>query len=181
MSYDVVIGRSKAIEALLRRLGYEGRGLHELVSASGSSLSGEVIRACRKVATIRNKLMHEEGYFLSSDTLANFVESADYVIVELQNVPVRSPSSPYEANFAAHERYCREREAAESGRDRSGETINPHGGTGSSASAKGNGSGLGDSSTEAASSSNWPLYIGMKACKIALRYGEFRLLNRLKW
>ncbi|TWG79668.1 hypothetical protein L602_000600000680 [Cupriavidus gilardii J11] len=84
MSYELVFANAKRIEALLRQLGYEGRGLHELVTSAGDALPHDVARAARKIATIRNKLAHEDGFVLSADALQSFRESAAFVIEELE-------------------------------------------------------------------------------------------------
>lgn len=83
MSLEAIIERSKRLEGLLKKLGYRGKGLHELVSQAESALDANVVRACRKVATIRNKAVHEEGYRLYGRPLQDFNDAADYATEQL--------------------------------------------------------------------------------------------------
>lgn len=54
---------SKRFEAALaRRYSATGRGLHERIDSVESKLDRETVRSLRLVATVRNKLVHEEGY-----------------------------------------------------------------------------------------------------------------------
>ena len=57
------IQASKRFEAALtKRFGAQGRGLHEKVSSVERKLNAQVIKDLRLIATVRNKLVHEEGY-----------------------------------------------------------------------------------------------------------------------
>lgn len=100
MSLETVIGESKKLEGLLKRLGYQGKGLHELVSQAESVLDTKVVKACRKVATIRNKAVHEEGYRLDGQALQDFKDTADYATEHLLALlvpdPVRNKQKPSE-------------------------------------------------------------------------------------
>lgn len=54
---------SKRFEALLaRRHHASGRGLHEKIDSARGDLDDETVRALRLIATVRNKIVHEEGY-----------------------------------------------------------------------------------------------------------------------
>ena len=54
---------SKRFEAALeRRYGARGRGLHEKIDSVRADLDSDTVRALRLVATVRNKIVHEEGY-----------------------------------------------------------------------------------------------------------------------
>ncbi|TAL80695.1 MAG: hypothetical protein EPN77_19345 [Candidimonas sp.] len=84
MTYEVVLPKAKQVESLLRELGHTGAGIHQLVTSAGPALDRDVARAARKVATIRNKLVHEANFALSGDDLRGFSESAEFVISALQ-------------------------------------------------------------------------------------------------
>lgn len=86
MSYEVVLPRAKEVESLLRVLGYEGKGIHQLVTSAGTHLHRDVARAARKVATIRNKLVHEADFSMSRVDVDEFRASARYVIDALQTM-----------------------------------------------------------------------------------------------
>ena len=53
----------KELEELLKRcLGADGRGLHHKISSVESHLPPSVVGTLRRVATIRNRLVHEPGF-----------------------------------------------------------------------------------------------------------------------
>ena len=60
---DKAVKASKAFERHLRdQHNATGRGLHELIDSAQPSLPREAIKHLRFVATIRNRLVHEDGY-----------------------------------------------------------------------------------------------------------------------
>jgi len=60
--YELVIKTSKELEHILERhFNAQGRGLHEKISGA-SGLSARLIRDMRYLATIRNRLIHEQGF-----------------------------------------------------------------------------------------------------------------------
>jgi hypothetical protein len=60
---DLAVKKSKRLEALLtRRWGATGKGLHEKVDSVQSRLPPELVRDIRKVATVRNKIVHDDSY-----------------------------------------------------------------------------------------------------------------------
>lgn len=62
---DQVIRRTRRIEGLLRtQFHADGRGLHQLISSSEERLPHDVIEKLRYIATVRNKMMHEEDFKL---------------------------------------------------------------------------------------------------------------------
>ncbi|EEY98100.1 DUF4145 domain-containing protein [Vibrio mimicus] len=64
---EQVVLRTRKLETLLREQYHaEGKGLHQLVSSCEERLPHDVIKKLRYVATIRNKLMHEDGYQLDN-------------------------------------------------------------------------------------------------------------------
>ena len=59
---ETVVRGSKRVESLLEeRLGASGRGLHEKVTSVEHRLPPEVSRSMRWIATVRNKVVHEEA------------------------------------------------------------------------------------------------------------------------
>jgi len=62
---EKVVTRTRRIEKLLR-LQYhaEGKGLHQLITSCEERLPHDVISKLRYIATIRNKIVHEEDYQL---------------------------------------------------------------------------------------------------------------------
>ena len=60
--YELVIGRCKRLEQLLQeRFGASGRGLHEKVSSVEARLPADLVKRLRYIATVRNKLVHEDA------------------------------------------------------------------------------------------------------------------------
>lgn len=58
-----VIKTSKALEAALAdRFGAEGKGLHQKIDSVEADLPRDAIKHLRYVATIRNKIVHEDDY-----------------------------------------------------------------------------------------------------------------------
>ncbi|WP_018174157.1 hypothetical protein [Thioalkalivibrio sp. ALJ9] len=64
---EAVFRYSKKIESALESVfGAEGRGLHEKVTSIEGDLPTEIAKKIRFIASVRNKLAHEEGYELES-------------------------------------------------------------------------------------------------------------------
>ncbi|WP_117236414.1 DUF4145 domain-containing protein [Vibrio maerlii] len=62
---EKVVLRTRRFEKLLRTQYHaEGKGLHQLITSSEERLPHEVIKKLRYVATIRNKIVHEEDFVL---------------------------------------------------------------------------------------------------------------------
>lgn len=74
-AYTTVISASKELENILEtKFQATGKGLHEKVTSVEAQLPELLIRRLRKIASIRNKLIHEKDY-----QLANAVEfEVDY-------------------------------------------------------------------------------------------------------
>ncbi len=62
-----IVERSKKLEALLKALEAEGRGMHELISSVQDKLEPELNKKLRFIATIRNQAIHEPEFDLDSD------------------------------------------------------------------------------------------------------------------
>jgi hypothetical protein len=100
MSVDFVLQKSRKIESLLKQLGALGNGLHELVSSVEIQLSSDTIKATRKVASIRNKYVHSDGFSLDAEQMAGFEKSASFVIQELSDLIVEhsKPNGSYDSD-----------------------------------------------------------------------------------
>ncbi|MBD3610771.1 MAG: DUF4145 domain-containing protein [Gammaproteobacteria bacterium] len=60
---DLVIKASKKLEYLLsRQLGARGKGLHQKLSNVERKLSSSLVKRLRYIATVRNKLVHDNEY-----------------------------------------------------------------------------------------------------------------------
>ena len=59
---DIAVRWSKRFESQLeQRFGARGRGLHEKIESVEHDLESETVRALRLIATVRNKIVHEDG------------------------------------------------------------------------------------------------------------------------
>ena len=62
---EKVVMRTRRIEKLLRvQYRADGKGLHQLVTSCEERLPHDVIGKLRYIATIRNKIVHEDNYRL---------------------------------------------------------------------------------------------------------------------
>lgn len=78
---DLAVTRSRKLEQMLERdFGASGRGLHEKTSSVEGRLPHSLVRKLRLVATVRNKVVHEEGPI---DDRRRFLAAADEAEREL--------------------------------------------------------------------------------------------------
>lgn len=92
---EQIITRTKAIESrLVREYGAQGRGLHEKLDSVANQLDDKVVRACRYVATIRNKTLHEEAFTLSASELDHFIERCDWIDASMGQSPPAGRREP---------------------------------------------------------------------------------------
>lgn len=83
---ELVISNSKKLEALLEKhFGANGRGLHEKVGSVEGKLPGSVVKRLRFIATIRNKIVHDEGYDRIDDR-KGFVDACAAAHAELRKL-----------------------------------------------------------------------------------------------
>lgn len=65
-SIEMAVRASRKLEGLLeRRFSATGKGLHEKVSSVERALPKDAVKTLRWIATVRNRLVHEDGYELS--------------------------------------------------------------------------------------------------------------------
>ena len=72
MPYEIVIKSSKKIEALLSELGATGKGLHEKATSIESQLSYSLVKKIRYLASVRNQLVHEDGFEISDEGVEQY-------------------------------------------------------------------------------------------------------------
>ncbi|HZX33389.1 MAG TPA: hypothetical protein VFF03_18715, partial [Rhodocyclaceae bacterium] len=73
---------TRQLETLLETLGATGKGLHERTSSVEAKLPAALVRKLRFVASVRNKIVHEDE-LLPDDDFAEFVETGKLAIAEL--------------------------------------------------------------------------------------------------
>lgn len=79
---ETVIRTSKQLEQLLEQhYGATGRGLHEKTSSVATQFNNDTIRGLRKIATLRNKVVHED---FEIEDLAEFQNDAQQLVTQLQ-------------------------------------------------------------------------------------------------
>jgi hypothetical protein len=91
--YKTVIETSKMLEAELTSKGANGKGLHEKATSIESILCADALQRIRKVATIRNKLIHEEDFTLSDRQLIEFKTYAREALNLIDDIPSAPPYS----------------------------------------------------------------------------------------
>lgn len=96
---ETVIRASKQLEQLLEQhYGASGRGLHEKTSSIEDQLDSDTVRRLRKIATLRNKVVHED---FEIDDLTDFQCDAQGLLQKLQpktastrkNSPAQKPQT----------------------------------------------------------------------------------------
>jgi hypothetical protein len=71
---ELVVTRTRKLEKLLRvQYHADGKGMHQLITSCEERLPHDVIAKLRYVATIRNKIVHEDNYQL--DDKAGFIQA----------------------------------------------------------------------------------------------------------
>jgi hypothetical protein len=84
---DLAVTRSQRLEQTLERdFGASGRGLHEKVSSVADALPKDLVRRLRLVATVRNKVVHENGRI---DDRNRFLTAADSAERDLATIVKR--------------------------------------------------------------------------------------------
>lgn len=82
--YELVVKRCKQLEGLLADgFGATGRGLHEKVSSVESRLPAALVKRLRFIATVRNKLVHDDEMERLDDP-AGYREACDRSEAELR-------------------------------------------------------------------------------------------------
>jgi hypothetical protein len=72
---EIAVQGAKRLETLLQaRFGAEGRGLHEKLTSVENKIPSDLRKSIRWVATIRNKVVHEDGPPPSMGDFARTVE-----------------------------------------------------------------------------------------------------------
>lgn len=86
---NIILNKTKKIEYLLEKE-YDavGRGLHEKLSSVEYNLEENIVRKIRKIATIRNKAVHEIDYKINN--LNQFIKDSDNVINYLTKSSINS-------------------------------------------------------------------------------------------
>ena len=83
-SIETAVRYSRKFEAILEnRYGASGKGLHEKISSIEERLPKDTTRLLRKIATIRNRAVHEDGYEINN--LEDFIQTCDYVLLQLES------------------------------------------------------------------------------------------------
>ena len=80
-----IVERSKNLEAMLKKLEAEGRGMHELISSIEDKLEPELKKKLRFIATIRNHAIHEPEFDIDGDFEA-FCSACEEASQELDKI-----------------------------------------------------------------------------------------------
>ena len=103
MSYENVIKKAKKIENALSDMGAEGKGLNEKLNSIEHKFDEKVIKAIRFIATIRNKLVHEDDFEMDYDLEEGFDRTYDFIINNInQNESTYEESSSYSSSSSSY-------------------------------------------------------------------------------
>ena len=90
---ELAVKYSRYLEFLLeKRLGATGTGLHEKVTSVEKRLGEPLVKRLRWIATLRNKVVHEEGFALPN--AAEYQAVCKKCTEELQAIKVPAPTPP---------------------------------------------------------------------------------------
>lgn len=93
---EQVIFYSRKIESLLeQKIGATGKGLHEKVTSIESKLDQKVVKKIRWIATIRNGMLHEDGYKVGN--FEQFIRDSEQVVELLEYDSHRKPITKAES------------------------------------------------------------------------------------
>lgn len=91
--YKTLLQSFKKIENVLeQRFGAAGRGMHEKVLSVEHLLPQELVRRVRRIAYLRNKALHEDGFEIHDE--ASLLRRCNAIIDELQKMPIPQPLRP---------------------------------------------------------------------------------------
>ena len=89
---DLAVTRSQRLEQLLEHdFGATGRGLHEKVSSVADSMPQDLVRKLRLVATVRNKVVHENPHIDDKDRFLDAADAAERELIQIRNRRGRGP------------------------------------------------------------------------------------------
>lgn len=74
---------ARQLESAMEALGATGKGLHEKASSVEGKLPAALIKKLRFIASVRNKIVHEDD-LLSDDDFSAFAESGKQAVEELE-------------------------------------------------------------------------------------------------
>jgi len=99
---ELVVKMSKRLESILKhKFNASGGGLHETVTSVQSLLPEKTVKRLRYVATIRNKIIHEENYNRIDDR-NGFKKTVDITTKELDEIML--PSSKTSESMMSSEK-----------------------------------------------------------------------------
>jgi hypothetical protein len=101
MSYKKVIKKTKKIETILVKMGAEGKGLHEKVSSIEHLIEENTVKSIRFVASIRNKLLHEDDFEMTSELLLDFENACENIINTLEQDTDNSTQQNYNSESSS--------------------------------------------------------------------------------
>ncbi|UJF19301.1 DUF4145 domain-containing protein [Vibrio sp. SS-MA-C1-2] len=74
---EMVVTKTRHLEFLLKEHYHaKGKGLHQLINSCEKRLPHDVIGKLRFIASVRNKVVHQDGYQL--DNRKQFIAACDY-------------------------------------------------------------------------------------------------------
>lgn len=85
INIGIAVKASKKLESKLSQLlNADGKGLHEKISSVESKLPNSLIKKLRYIASVRNKVVHEDNYHISD--IGKFRTIAEQALIELEEL-----------------------------------------------------------------------------------------------
>jgi len=82
---ETAINQTKKIESLLEnKFSAQGRGLHEKLSSVEYNLPQSLVSRSRRIASIRNKIVHEDGFII--EDVDAFCKNCEDILLELNEM-----------------------------------------------------------------------------------------------
>lgn len=92
-SAELVLAASSLFEAKLVEMGATGKGLHEYISSVGERLPASVVKRLRYIASVRNKVVHED---LDIPNIEDYRRACLTAAHELGIIVASSPGSTHQ-------------------------------------------------------------------------------------
>lgn len=90
---EAAVTLSRTLETILvDKFNATGKGLHEKVTSAERFLPADLVRQIRYIATIRNAVVHEDGYQMSN--VPEFISTAEAAAKVLTEMPVTAVNIP---------------------------------------------------------------------------------------
>jgi hypothetical protein len=90
---ELAVALTRRLESLLEEKHQAtGKGLHEKVSSVESRLPSQLVKSLRYIATMRNSIVHEDGFVIAD--IDGFTAQGNAALAQLGGTPLGADTSP---------------------------------------------------------------------------------------